>query len=134
MTTERFQVAAAAAAGLVLAVLAVAGLEMVPRETAATAVELAQVAAAALAAACCGRTGWRATGPERRWRLLVALGIGAWGLARAARTWAGLAGPPRLAGGGRRQPAPARRLRAARAGRLRHRGHPAAAAWSRGPR
>ena len=93
MGAGQFRVVALTAAGLVLAVVALAGSGLLSADAAETVDDLGQLlGAAALAAACCGRTGWRATGPERRWRLLVALGIGAWGLARAARTWAGLAG------------------------------------------
>ncbi|HZB49394.1 MAG TPA: bifunctional diguanylate cyclase/phosphodiesterase, partial [Mycobacteriales bacterium] len=92
MTRERFRLVAAATAGAVLAVVGVAAAGTLPRDDATTAVDVAQVLAAALAAACCGRTGWRSAGPERRWRLLVALGIGVWGIVQAVRTWARLAG------------------------------------------
>jgi diguanylate cyclase len=92
MTAERFRVAAAAATVLVLAAIGVAGSGVLPRDAAETVSDLAQLVAAATAAACCGWTGWRAAGPERRWRLLVALGVGAWGVGHGIRTWARLAG------------------------------------------
>ena len=80
MTTQRFRLVAAAAAVLVLAVIVVTGGSLLPRDTAETVDDLAQLVGAVVATACCGWTGWRATGPERRWRLLVAAGIGSWGV------------------------------------------------------
>ena len=92
MTAERFRVVAATAAALVLAVVVAAGSGVLPRDTAETVDDLAQLVGAAVAAACCAWTGSRASGPERRWRLLVAAGIGSWGIGQAIWTWARLAG------------------------------------------
>ncbi|MER7082653.1 GGDEF domain-containing protein [Saccharopolyspora kobensis] len=71
----------------VLAVAATAVFLIWSNPAARFADDLAAVVSAIVATATYAWTGWSRTGPERRWRLLMAAGLGVWDAAHAVWTW-----------------------------------------------
>lgn len=73
-----------------LAVLAVAATAVVltyPNQVARFADDLAALVNATVAVVAFAWTGWSHAGPERRWRLLMAIGLSGWIVAHAIWTW-----------------------------------------------
>jgi diguanylate cyclase len=84
---SRFRLASTTVAVIVAAVVVVAGSGVLADRAAGAVNDLGQLAGGISAAVACGVTGWRATGAERRWRLLLAAGFAGWSGGQALWTW-----------------------------------------------
>ncbi len=84
---SRFRSASAAVIAFVAVVVAVAGSGVLPDRASTAVNDLGQLVGGIAAALACGVTGLRATGPERRWRLLLAAGFAGWSGGQALWTW-----------------------------------------------
>jgi diguanylate cyclase (GGDEF)-like protein len=84
---SRFRAASAAVAGIVVAVAAVGASGVLSHRLSSAVNDLGQLLGGVAAALACGVTGLRASGAERRWRLLMAAGFAGWSGGQALWTW-----------------------------------------------
>ncbi|MGW4113982.1 diguanylate cyclase domain-containing protein [Actinosynnema sp. NPDC004786] len=85
--TRRFAITATAVVAAAVAASVAASFGLVKGEGAVVLDDLAQLATGLFATACCWWTARRATGPDRRWRLAMGLGMAGWSTGQALWTW-----------------------------------------------
>lgn len=86
MPARRFKSLASSLAVLVAAVIATTGSGVLPGRSSETVDDVAQLMGAVFAAGSFAVTGIRSSGPERRWRLLVAGAMTSWGTGQTVWT------------------------------------------------
>src|SRR6266516_4229232 len=77
---------AIAAVGVVI-VIGLSSSGLLPPAASTVVDDAGQLAAGLVAALACGWTGLRRSGPERSWRLLMALAMAGWSAGQAIWTW-----------------------------------------------
>ncbi|WP_231500027.1 GGDEF domain-containing protein [Saccharothrix sp. NRRL B-16314] len=85
--TRRFATTAAVVLVVATAASVAASFDIVKGEGAVVLDDLAQLATGLLATGCCLWTARRATGPDRRWRLAMGIGMAGWSTGQVLWTW-----------------------------------------------
>ncbi|MFD1150389.1 diguanylate cyclase domain-containing protein [Saccharothrix hoggarensis] len=85
--TRRFATTASVVLVLATAASVAASFDVVKGEAAVVLDDLAQLATGLFATGCCWWTARRATGPDRRWRYAMGLGMAGWSTGQALWTW-----------------------------------------------